>query len=331
MDKETANRIRLGIFVSIGLLLFLTSIFFLGSRKNLFEETFRVSTVFSNVSGLRPGSGIWLAGVNVGTVKQVVIIGDSAVWVDMELEERIREHVVRDATTSISADGLIGNRIVVINPGSAMASSVTTGDTLRSKNMLDTEALMKTGEKTLNNLLAITSDLSKLTGEISRGEGTLGQALADSTLYPSLAAEMRTTLANLRQTSQRTNSLTHDLAEITTQLQSGEGVVGTLLNDTSFADVWETSMSNVKSGTAQLLEITEGLGKLTSDLEKKEGAVGLMVSDTAFSNDIRETMQNLNKASGELDVTLKAAQSNFLLRGYFRKKEKQAKKAAKKE
>ena len=328
MEKETANRIRLGIFISIGLLLFILSIFFLGSRKNVFEKTFRLSSVFANVNGLRPGSGIWLAGVNVGTVKKVVIIGDSAVWVDMQLEERIREHIARDATTSISADGLIGNRIVVINPGTPGASFVAWGDTLRSKGMLDTDALMKTGEKTLKNLMAITADLRKLTSEISRGEGTLGQALSDSTLYPALAAEMRTTLANLRQTSERTNRLTSEFASITEQLQSGEGVMGTLLNDTTFAGVWETSMGNVKSGTEQLLQITEGLSKLTSDLEKKEGAIGLMVSDTAFSNDIRETVQNLNQASGQLDETLKAAQNNFLLRGYFKKKAKQEKKAA---
>ncbi len=328
MEKETANRIRLGIFISIGLLLFILSIFFLGSRKNVFEKTFHLSSVFANVNGLRPGSGIWLAGVNVGTVKQVVIIGDSAVWVDMQLEERVRTHISQDATTSISADGLIGNRIVVINPGSQRAEKVASGDTLRSRGLLDTDALMKTGEKTLNNLMAITADLRKLTGEISRGEGTLGQVLADSTFYPSLAAEMRTTLANLRETSQRTNRLAGEFASITEQLQSGDGVVGTLLNDTSFAGVWESSMVNVKSGTEQLLEITEGLGKLTSDLKKKEGAVGLMVSDTAFSNDIRETVHNLNKASGELDETLKAAQNNFLLRGYFKKKAKQEKRAA---
>lgn len=328
MEKEVANRIRLGLFVSIGLVLFLTSIFVLGSRRNLFEQTFKVSSVFKNVSGLRPGSGIWLSGVNVGTVKQVVITGDSSVWVGMQLEEHIREHIAADATTSISADGLIGNRIIVINPGSAGATIITAGDTLISEEMLDTDALMAAGEKTLNNLMSITGDLKKLTNEISRGEGTLGQVLSDSTLYPSLAAEMRTTLVNLRQTSQRTNNLTGELSQIADQIQAGKGVVGTLLNDTTFTDVWEESMGNVKTGTEQLLEITEGLGKLTQDLDRKDGAVGLMLSDTTFSNDIRETMQNLNKASGELDVTLKAAQNNFLLRGYFKKKAKEERKAA---
>ncbi len=66
MKKDTSNKIRLGIFISLGIAVFIVGIYFIGERQQLFRSTFRVSGVFKDVAGLQAGSNVRFSGINVG-------------------------------------------------------------------------------------------------------------------------------------------------------------------------------------------------------------------------------------------------------------------------
>nr|MBP6672754.1 MCE family protein [Bacteroidota bacterium] len=70
MKKETSNKIKLGLFITVGMLIFIVGIYFIGEGQQLFRNTFRVSGVFRDVAGLQAGNNVRLSGVNVGTVDQ---------------------------------------------------------------------------------------------------------------------------------------------------------------------------------------------------------------------------------------------------------------------
>src|SRR4051812_28244697 len=114
MEKETGYRIRLGIFVSIGVALLIVTIYVIGKKQNLFGTTFKVSGIFHNVSGLQVGSNVRFSGISIGTVENIEIITDSTVRVDMILEEKTRKFIKKDAKASIGSEGLMGNKIVNI-------------------------------------------------------------------------------------------------------------------------------------------------------------------------------------------------------------------------
>jgi phospholipid/cholesterol/gamma-HCH transport system substrate-binding protein len=329
MEKETKQHLRLGIFVTIALGVFLAAIFYIGSQQNLFVPTFRVSTVFPNVSGLQPGSNVWFAGVNVGTVKEVVIFGDTNVWVEMSLEERIRPFVTRDAKASVGSDGLIGNKIVIIEPGTPGLSPIAAGDTLGTKPALDTDDLMATAKTTADNLALITADLKDLMGRINAGEGTLGQLLADSTFYPKFSSELEASLANLRVASSRSASLTKDLTSLSGEIRQGKGLACALLTDSSYTQRLEATLKNFETTSQQVEALTRDLNALTTEFQQENGAVDVILRDSAFAGNLQETMQNLEVGTEKLNETLEAAQHNFLLRGYFKKKEKEKRKAEK--
>ena len=80
-------KIRLGLFISGGLAIFIIAIFIIGRQKNVFNPVFKLTSTFYNVSGLQVGNNIRFSGINVGTVENITIINDSTVKVDMFLIE----------------------------------------------------------------------------------------------------------------------------------------------------------------------------------------------------------------------------------------------------
>ncbi|MDF1518599.1 MAG: MCE family protein, partial [Lutibacter sp.] len=66
---STKFKVRLGLFVAAGFVLFGIAIFLIGRQKNLFNPVFSLSTTFYNVSGLQVGNNIRFSGINVGTVE----------------------------------------------------------------------------------------------------------------------------------------------------------------------------------------------------------------------------------------------------------------------
>ena len=86
-NKIAKNNIRLGIFVTIGMLLLITAIYFIGNRQHLFSRTIRISGLFKDISGLQIGNNVRFSGINIGTIEDIVIVSDSMVRVDMILEQ----------------------------------------------------------------------------------------------------------------------------------------------------------------------------------------------------------------------------------------------------
>ena len=77
MNKTINEKLKLGVFVIIGSLLFIVAVYLIGNRQNMFTKTFSISANFNNISGLILGNNVRYSGINVGTVKSIEIINDS--------------------------------------------------------------------------------------------------------------------------------------------------------------------------------------------------------------------------------------------------------------
>src|ERR1700746_3906204 len=111
MDQDTKRNVKLGLFVIIGIIVFIFGIFLVGAKNGLFTKSFKVYAIFKNISGLKPGAIIRFDGVKVGNVKDVTIINDSSVRVDMNIDESKHEFITKSAHASITSDGLMGDQI----------------------------------------------------------------------------------------------------------------------------------------------------------------------------------------------------------------------------
>ena len=71
MKKSNASGIRLGIFVSIGSVLFILVLYYIGQREWLFTPTIHISGIFTEVSGLQDGNNVRFSGINGGKVENI--------------------------------------------------------------------------------------------------------------------------------------------------------------------------------------------------------------------------------------------------------------------
>lgn len=190
-------KIRLGLFVIGGLVLFLLAIFIIGKQKNLFDPVIKISTTFYNVSGLQVGNNVRFSGINVGTVDKIDIINDSTLRVDMLVKTSVQKFIKRNAEVSIGSDGLIGDKLLSISQGSANAPIVKDGQFLVSSEPVETDAIIASLEATAVNAEIISMELAEIVHSINNGKGTLGRLIKD----PTIATNLSKTMENLESSS----------------------------------------------------------------------------------------------------------------------------------
>jgi phospholipid/cholesterol/gamma-HCH transport system substrate-binding protein len=230
MKATSGQKIKIGFFTALGLLVLVLAVFFIGNQKNLFSSTFTVYGIFKNVSGLQVGNNARFAGINVGVIQSIDIVNDSSVKVVVTLNNKVKPFVKKDSKLNIGSDGLMGDKLIVIAPGGITSTqTVQNGDQLATVPPLDVDKLV-----------------GKVTGVITNAE-----------------------------------SLTAGLSEIIAKVNSGKGSIGRLLNNDKMAKDLEGTVKSAKT-----------------------------------------TMDNVHATTNTLNTDLKAAQSNFLLKGFFKKKRK---------
>lgn len=316
MEKSTNQKIKLGIFVIIGSLFFIIAIYFIGNKKDMFNETIQISAVFKNVNGLQHGNNVRFSGINVGTVKEIIIVNDSLIRVDMLIEKDIASHIKKDAMASIGSDGLVGNMIINIIPGKKSNEMVKDGDIILSENKTSTDEILKTINSTSENAKLITDNLVKITNQINSRKGTIGMLINDTVM----SDDLKQTIYNLKITTQSTSKSMANLNKIINDLNNKDNVVGAL-KDT-------VTGRKIKMIIVNLEKSSDQINKTITNLKDGKGALNYLSNDPKLVKQIDSTMINLNQASNKLNENLEALKHNFFFRGYFKKQEKA--KAAKK-
>src|SRR4030042_6974477 len=110
IDLELA----VGLFIIAGILCLGYLSVKLGRMEILGERGYEIYGVFSNIGGLKVGSSVEIAGVNVGRVKSIVL-NDYQAHVVLNFPKDLP--IQEDAIASIKTRGLIGEKYIEITPG----------------------------------------------------------------------------------------------------------------------------------------------------------------------------------------------------------------------
>lgn len=178
--------IKLGIFVTLAIVLFIVSLYFIGKKQQLFETTFHAKAIFKDINGLMVGNNIRFSGINVGIVESIEQINDSSVMVDLVIGENSRKFIKKNATAIIGSDGLMGNKIVQILPGIKGQQPIVENDYITTARAVSMDDIMMKLKVTSDNSAEITGDLSAIMHSIRNGKGTIGKLFMDTVFADNL-------------------------------------------------------------------------------------------------------------------------------------------------
>jgi len=194
--QSTTFKVRLGLFVSVGIVLFFLALFLIGKQKNLFNPVFQLSANFRNVGGLQVGNIVRFSGINIGTVDNIRFLNDSTVRVDMLIRQDVKHFIKEDARAGIGSEGIIGDKVLVVSQGNA-TREVRANQLLATTEPTDMDAVMKSLSVTAENAAVASEEVAEIMLKINRGDGTLGRLIQDK----EIAENLDKTMENLKNSS----------------------------------------------------------------------------------------------------------------------------------
>ena len=181
--------IALGLVVVAALALAGLGLTRIASSQGLWADTFELETGFAEVNDVGPGTPVRIRGVNAG---QVVAVDypeadgpDATVAVRMRLDARFRHRVYADGTARVQSTGLLGSKVIAIDPGTPTAGEPTAGR-LASEESVDFAKTAAKLDDIADKLGDTVDETTLLVREVRTGDGTIPRLLRDDDLYAEL-------------------------------------------------------------------------------------------------------------------------------------------------
>jgi phospholipid/cholesterol/gamma-HCH transport system substrate-binding protein len=299
MAKKTSP-VKLGLFIIIGVSLLVLAIFLVGDKNALFSKTFEVKAYFNDIQGLRSGATVRLSGIDVGSVSNVSIVDDATgrIEVRMNLVEDIKRFIRTDTKATISTEGLVGSKVVVLKIGSTDAAHVGEGGVIQTEDPLGFDAIIAETQGIMEYTKTLTMDLSEIISKVNKGEGTMGKILNDDELYNE-AVQLT------QRADQSLTSITDELGRVTEIFNRlGEGVEKVVANVDSVVVEVDGIISNLKNGDGVL-------GALLVNGSKYDTVF------TSMMRNIELTSSDARLAASRLAENMEALKHNWLFKSYF--------------
>ena len=319
MSKRPTRDLTVGVVFALALIILAVGIMAVGGESRLFVPKIQFRVVFPNTDGLRVGSPVKMAGVEVGTVSSVRLSTDperAGIEVGVAVDRSFAGRVRQDSQAALRILQLLsGEKFVEITPGSPGAPELPEGSIIEPE---ASRELLEQAAVTAENLNEITISLRKILGSLERGEGVFGQMISDPEFGKEGLAALHGSLANLRL--------------LTSDMLAGKGFVGRLLYDETFSSKVDTLSATLDDLAAVLADIDlraggvgamleeDGAGqqaiedlraaagslrRLTAGLETDRGLLGRLLHDTDYSEgmarDLRRVLSNLAEITDKIN------------------------------
>jgi phospholipid/cholesterol/gamma-HCH transport system substrate-binding protein len=137
--EKTKLELVVGAFVLVGILCLAYLSIKLGKLELVGGDVYEVEAQFNSASGLKPGTAVEIAGVEVGRIRGITLIEDRA-KVILAVNSTVKLYT--DTIASIKSRGIIGEKFLSLSPGGG-GEPLKPGDTIRdTESGLDLEQLV---------------------------------------------------------------------------------------------------------------------------------------------------------------------------------------------
>ena len=328
MAKRLFNNVKLGLFVIAGLIFLILLLYMIGKNRHLFGANYLLKARFENVQGLKPGHNVRYSGIEIGTVKEVSFLNDTVIEVSMLIDDNMKSIIRTNAVVSVGTEGFVGNKVVNIIPGKGDAPFAKDGDQLNSKKPVDTDEMLRTLYNTNNDIAAIADNL-KLTIHNINSSGALWELLNEKTL----PGNIKISANNIRLATARAADMINDLNVLVAGVKNGKGTLGKILTDSALALNLDEAVEKINEVGKHMDtlsgQINEVVASIKNDLNNGKGIGNALLKDSVLAVKLSQSLDHIEKGTDAFNQDMEALKHNFLLRGYFRKLEKQKQKEEK--
>lgn len=312
--------IKLGAFVLAGIIFLILALYSIGANRNLFKSTFTLHTTFRDVGGLRTGNSVRFAGIDIGTVSNIYLLNDTTVNVSLAIVTKYKDFLKTDIIASIGTDGIMGNRLVILNAQPGPAPQVEDGSSIQSSPPLDTDEMLRTFQQTNENIAILSNDLREISQRIINNHSLM--ALLQDTLLP---LSVKSTLESIGRSGRNFEAVSGRTLALINKINEGRGLAGSVLADTAIENHFKLAVADLQSASSEARKATEQLYEVLTKVQRGEGAAGSLLSDPATEEKFNQIMINIEKGTHRFSENMEALQHNFLFRGYFRRQERRRK------
>jgi len=187
---------------------------------------------------------------------------------------------------------------------------------------------LATLDATNKNLLVITNNLKEVSNKILTGKGTIANLLNDSLLPENLkltARDLKYAVADFKKVSGKTENVMDNIDDFTNQLNKQGTLMHDLVTDTIVFNNLRGSIGQLKVTMNSIASFSDNIKNASDALNDKNKITGVFLHDEQTALQLKSMIKNLDSASHKLDEDLEAVRHNFLLKGYFKKKERNEK------
>lgn len=318
MKKLKSQRLRLGVFVLAGTMTLVMGLYYIGQQRNIFHQTILLYADFKNVDGLMPGNNVRFNGYDVGTVRSLAPGSDTTIHVEFSVAEDFVPLISVNSIASIGTDGLLGNKLLNLQPGHHFERAVREMDGLQTRELVAMDVAMRTLNETNDNLLILSRDLVGVSQRLSR-DNALWRLLADTML----SDHVRSSLVKIGIVSENTAVLSGDLRAIARAVRNGEGDLGALITDTTLhAGLRQTVVKlNVIGDT--LLMASGDFRAFAGTAASGNGLVAALLTDTMLVHEINQTVVGFRTAADGVNSDLELLKQSRLFKRYKKRQMKQ--------
>ena len=265
-------------------------------------DRMRLYAAVGAARGVLKGSEVWLLGQKVGKITDIRFRSPSEsdttarVLIEMELLEKYREALHRDAEAQVRAGGsVIGAMVVYLTSGSPSAPVIRDGDTLRAQPQSDVESATDQFGAATRELPAIINNVKTIRAELQSSSGSAGALRRANTLDR----------GSLRTTGQQ-------LSRLRQRLENGRGSLGRVMNgglgaraaramaraDSVRALVRSSSASlgrfrKDSTLAAEVADVRDELAEVRAALADSRGTVGRVLHDSAAFDALGEVHREM--------------------------------------
>ncbi|HLV25482.1 MAG TPA: MlaD family protein [Gemmatimonadales bacterium] len=251
----TWEQLKVGTVVLIALAILAVAVLKLGQSQSLFSSRYTLQAYLPNANGLRVGNSVLIAGQLAGTIRRIdfLPVDDDTtrnLSVLLELDKKLQEQVREDSRARLRPDGLLGDKVLDISPGTPQFAVLQDGQTVTVGESVDYDEVLLQASLAVTEVVGLTQDLRVITGSIVEGEGTVGQLLMTPDLYQ-----------NLRGTLEEANQLLQ-------RMQNPDGTIGRMLDDPQLY--------------VNLTNLTGSVDSLVTRMGSSDGTIGRLIADSTL-------------------------------------------------